>query len=230
MFIFWRLLLAHFVADFPLQLDSIYRLKTKYVWGSFVHSGVFILLAALFLWPLWAVVDFWLFLVFLFISHGLQDFSKILYTRKNNRDTVWFFLFDQFLHIVFISVVLWFPFSVRNFAVAKSSLLYLYFQDGVIMYLVFAVAVGFGGSIFIPYVEKLVQRQEAVEIPPKYKYFGVFERILVVSLVASPGYYFFFTPVVFLIRYFSREKYSRISIIVSIAVAAVFGLALRFSL
>lgn len=230
MFVFWRLLLAHFVADFPLQLDSIYRLKTKYVWGSFVHSGVFILTAALFLWPLWAEIDCWLFLVFLFISHGVQDFSKILYTRKNNRDTVWFFLFDQFLHIIFISIVLLFPFSARNFSVDKSSFLYLYFQDEVIIYLVFAVAVGFGGSIFIPYVEKLVRHQESVEIPPRYKYFGIFERILVMSLVASPGYYFIFTPVVFLVRYFSREKYSRASIIISIVGAAVPGLVLRFFL
>ena len=37
MVIFWRLLLAHLLADFTLQLDIVNRLKRKSAWGMQLH-------------------------------------------------------------------------------------------------------------------------------------------------------------------------------------------------
>lgn len=230
MFIFWRLLLAHFIADFPVQTNKIYFLKTKYPWGSFLHSGIFVSLGALWLWPVWNRPDFWLFLLFLFISHGLQDLLKIIYNQEHRHDTIWLFLLDQVLHIAFISTVFLLPVSLLKYTVDQSAWLYWYSQDKPIIFLTFLVGIGFGGSILIPYVEKLVKRLPRVEIPPKYKYYGVLERMLVVTLVSAPGYWYIFTPVVFLVRFFSRETYSTVSVLVSVLTAVAGGIVLRFIL
>lgn len=228
MFIFWRLILAHFIADFPLQIDRIFHLKVKHTWGSFLHSGVFILVSSLVLWPYWHIAAFWYFLLFLFLAHGFQDLLKIIFTRHLNHDNLWLFLFDQFLHFCFIAVVLLLPFSALHYNPGPGPLFYLYAKDKVIIYLIALVATGYGGAILIPYVEKLVKHQTQVEIPPKYKYQGVIERILVVALIAVPGYFFVLVPGVFFIRYFSRENYSRTAVIVSILSAVTVGLVLRF--
>lgn len=230
MFLFWRLLLAHFIADFPIQTNKIYFLKTKYPWGSFLHSGIFVIVAALLLWPLWYRPDLWLFLLFLFVSHGLQDLLKIIYNRKNSRDTIWLFLLDQVLHIAFISTVFLLPVSLMKYTVNQGSWYYWYSLDKPVIYLTFLVGIGFGGSILIPYVEKLVKKLPQVEIPPKFKYYGVLERILVITLVSVPGYWYIFTPVVFLVRYFSRETYSTVSVLVSVLSAAAGGIILRILL
>ncbi|MDD5259310.1 MAG: DUF3307 domain-containing protein [bacterium] len=227
MFVFWRLLLAHFIADFPIQTNKIYILKTKYPWGSFFHSGIFVISGALLLWPFWERADLWFFLLFLFISHGFQDLLKIIYNRKNSRDTVWLFLLDQILHIAFISTVFLLPLSLVIYTVDQSSWLYWYSQDKPVIYLTFLIGIGFGGSILIPYVEKLVKHLPQVEIPPQFKYYGILERILVITLVSAPGYWYIFTPVVFLVRYFSKEKYSAVSVLVSVLAAVVGGITLR---
>ncbi|MCK5583328.1 MAG: DUF3307 domain-containing protein, partial [Elusimicrobiales bacterium] len=39
MIIFWRLLLAHFLADFTLQFDIVNRLKRKGILGMIIHCG-----------------------------------------------------------------------------------------------------------------------------------------------------------------------------------------------
>lgn len=227
MFIFWRLLLAHFIADFPIQTDKIYLLKTKYPWGSFFHSGIFIIVSILLLWPLWGQPDFWFFLLFLFLSHGFQDWLKIIYNRQASHDTVWLFLFDQILHIVFISTVLLLPLSIINYSSGWSGWFYWYGQDKMIIYLVFLISIGFGGAILVPYVEKMVKHLPQVEIPPKYKYQGVLERMLIVVLISIPGYWYIFTPGVFLVRYFSRENYSTVSVVVSVLGAVAGGILLR---
>lgn len=227
MFIFWRLLLAHFIADFPIQTDKLYFLKTKYPWGSFLHSGIFIMVSVLLLWPLWNRPDFWFFLLFLFVAHGFQDLLKIIYNRQASRDTVWLFIFDQLAHVVFISTVLLLPMSLVRYATGRGAWFYWYSQDKLIMYLVFLVSIGFGGTILIPYVEKLVKHLPQVEIPPKYKYHGVLERMLIVVLISTPGYWYIFTPGVFLVRYFSRENYSTASVMVSVLGAVAGGVLLR---
>ncbi len=227
MFVFWRLLLAHFIADFPIQTNKIYFLKTKYPWGSFLHSGIFVIVAALLLWPLWGRPDFWFFLLFLFVSHGIQDLLKIIYNRKNRHDSVWIFLLDQVLHIAFISTVFLLPISLVKYTIGQGAWFYWYSQDKPIIYLTFLVGIGFGGSILIPYVEKLVKHLPQVEIPPKFKYYGILERILVIILVSTPGYWYVFTPIVFLVRYFSRETYSTVSVLVSFLAAVAGGIILR---
>jgi hypothetical protein len=230
MFIFWRLLLAHFIADFPLQTNKVYFLKTKFPWGSFLHSGIFIMVSILLLWPLWCRTDFWFFLLFLFVAHGFQDLLKIIYNRQSSHDTVWLFIFDQIGHVAFISTVLLLPIGLVRYVTGRDSWFYWYSQDKLIMCLVFLISTGFGGTILIPYVEKLVKHLPQVEIPPQYKYHGVLERMLIVVLISAPGYWYIFTPGVFLVRYFSRENYSTASVVVSVLVAVAGGILLRWLL
>jgi hypothetical protein len=47
------------------------------------------------------------------------------------------------------------------------------------------------------------------------------------TLVSAPGYWYVFTPIVFLVRYFSRETYSTVSVVVSVLAAVAGGIILR---
>lgn len=91
------LLLAHLIADFPLQTDLVYRMKNKSVIGlglhAVVHVAVTILLVrnALVFWPYWFV---------LFLAHFLTDWVKLRW--KASRQAVGFVL-DQIAHLVMIA-------------------------------------------------------------------------------------------------------------------------------
>ncbi len=47
MVLFWRLLLAHVIADFPLQTDAVFAIKKEKRWGVFLHGTIFGLVAIL---------------------------------------------------------------------------------------------------------------------------------------------------------------------------------------
>ena len=101
-----RLFAAHIVADFFLQFDCIN--KGKYCRGfrgilflilhGFIHAIVTYLLLAQ-----W---DNWFIPLFIFITHILTDWVKVVFTNRfcpnHNNSGVVPFLLDQFLHVSFL--------------------------------------------------------------------------------------------------------------------------------
>lgn len=87
------LLLAHLIADFPLQTDLIFRLKTKNWMGVALHAGVHVVVTALLLpsslytWPLLALLG---------VLHFLCDWTK-LRCPSNSQASI--FLLDQAVHV-----------------------------------------------------------------------------------------------------------------------------------
>lgn len=95
---FWRtmttlilLLLAHALADFPLQGEFLSRLKSKHSginipwqWGMLyhclIHAGL-----------VWLITDSWIFFIFEFVAHWVIDYLKC--------DNKISFTVDQGLHI-----------------------------------------------------------------------------------------------------------------------------------
>ena len=92
MFIFLRLLLSHFIADFPLQLKGVYRLKLTKVWGSFVHSAVVVLVCTIMCLPFLKYPEMWVIIFWVWIIHGLQDWIKVAYCEKAKKDNLWIFI------------------------------------------------------------------------------------------------------------------------------------------
>ncbi|MBN1754719.1 DUF3307 domain-containing protein [bacterium] len=105
--LFWRFLLAHFIADFPLQTKAIRAIKSKW-YGVSLHALIFGFLCVFslinyrennYFWPYFYVNKIWLVIGLLTISHLIIDWVKLKLTRKKGRDRLSFFLVDQTLHI-----------------------------------------------------------------------------------------------------------------------------------
>ena len=88
---------AHFIADFLLQPDWLYRSKVKW-WGIPLHALIVAATAYLLLqqWTAWAVP------LLLFVSHGITDFIK---TRSV--DTWRSFCVDQLAHLFLLGGIAW---------------------------------------------------------------------------------------------------------------------------
>ena len=104
MYLFLRLLLAHVLGDFPLQFDSIFRLKTRSVWGIALHSLIFVICAVLLSIPFLHQGLMWWYIIFLGIAHFITDKVKFWLTEEGwkNRNAFWM---DQFIHIFWTGFV-----------------------------------------------------------------------------------------------------------------------------
>ncbi len=200
MFLFYRLLLAHVIADFPLQFTSLYRFKTKSPLGSFVHSGIFGLLAVLLAWPYWNVTRMWGFIFFLWIVHAIQDWLKVLVFEKYKWNNIWVFILDQSLHIGFLGIL--FPLGLAKLTLPESlsQFVFLYNDNNVIIYTIVFVSVGFGGGIFVSYVKNLCYGEKKVDLTSPKKYIQAMERIVIVGLMLLKGYYYLLIPGVWIVH------------------------------
>lgn len=97
--IFYQLLLAHLIADFPLQFNELFKLKVKSKWGVLLHSAIVGVVAILFLLPYVFCIWMWVAIIILIASHFLIDYARVILARKTNLDNLWMFLLDQFCHI-----------------------------------------------------------------------------------------------------------------------------------
>ncbi|MFH1783850.1 MAG: DUF3307 domain-containing protein [bacterium] len=104
MYLFLRLLLAHVLADFPLQFDSIFRMKTKSIWGIALHSLIFALCAMLLSIPFLHQGLMWWYIVFLSVAHLVTDKAKF-WLAEEGWENKKAFLLDQFIHIFWIGFI-----------------------------------------------------------------------------------------------------------------------------
>ncbi len=239
MFLFYRLLLAHLLADFPLQFTQLFRLKVSSRWGTAFHGGIFTLLALILAFPYLAHNSMWVFILLLGIFHILIDETKLSLIRKFKVDNLWLFLVDQGLHIGLIGLVaatslgrLVLNLPLYNF---PSFLTQVYDdpQSKVIIYSIAYLIATFGGTFLIYYLKKtfFTRQLGKVIISRPEKYFGILERFLIVSLVIFPGHFYFFILVVLITRGITciRQKQlgDWIDFLSSTLLAIAMGLILR---
>ncbi|MDD5015001.1 MAG: DUF3307 domain-containing protein, partial [Atribacterota bacterium] len=105
MHLFYRLLLAHVVADFPLQTSQIFKVKTNTEWGVLIHTLIVLIFSILFAFPyledLKVITILWL----IFLSHTLIDKLKMEYSKKIKKESIKILLLDQALHIAIIAIL-----------------------------------------------------------------------------------------------------------------------------
>lgn len=95
--LFW-LFLAHFLADFPLQTNWVYRLKCTSIAGGMAHAvGVFIPLFVVLL-PYLSSEEAWLALATIVVGHFIQDTAQEPWHPKKNRSFLGY-IFDQSGHL-----------------------------------------------------------------------------------------------------------------------------------
>lgn len=101
-------LLAHFLADYPLQPGSLVRLKLKHYVGVFIHGLVHLLVMILILFPFLNSSKIWIGIGIIYLTHNLIDQTKVRLDRKNPEKAKFFYFLDQFLHwTVIIGVCLY---------------------------------------------------------------------------------------------------------------------------
>ena len=102
MFLFYRLLLAHIIADFPLQTDEIFNIKTNKKWGVLIHSGIVLVFSVLLTSKYLENNSVLMIILIIFITHTIIDKLKIKYSKKYSNHELLLFLLDQLLHISII--------------------------------------------------------------------------------------------------------------------------------
>ncbi len=105
MFLFYRLLLAHIIADFPMQTKQIFKVKTDTEWGVLFHTLIVLIFSILFAFPYLEDPKVTIILLVIFLSHTVIDKLKMEYSKKTNNQSLKILLFDQFLHIAIIAAL-----------------------------------------------------------------------------------------------------------------------------
>ncbi|MFC1508205.1 DUF3307 domain-containing protein [Candidatus Omnitrophota bacterium] len=191
MFIFLRLLLAHFIGDFPLQFDSVYKIKCKGPRGVIPHVLIVAAMLILLSWPYLKLVDMWVFIAFVSMTHLFQDQAKMFF-KKGRKETFWQYLTDQFLHIAAISIVLLTYFKDLKppqeaiYPVAK-----IYNNDLLIVCLILIIVATYNGYYMIETFKNTFfeTRHSSTRFE---KWYGMIERLAIV-LVFLPGGAFLIT-------------------------------------
>jgi len=137
-------MLAHMIADYPLQTDWVFKVRHAHRSGILVHILLQVLTTIILLSPYLLNLRTWLVIAGIFVTHLLID-----QIRKNN---IWVFLLDQVLHLgVIIAATLAMrgvepmslPIWLANF----------WFNNALIMILVGFLTASFVGTILILFIK-----------------------------------------------------------------------------
>jgi len=192
MFFFLRLLLGHFIGDFPLQTNKIYGLKHRGLWGGIPHA---LLIVASFLalsWPYLHLPQVWFFIILMGLIHLWQDSVKVSYAGFT-KYSFWLYLLDQCFHIALISTV--FLTGLKNLAppLPVNSLVSLYINDSLIVYLIALIAATYNG-FFLIRIFKLTFMTRVGRYTDFEKWYGMLERALIVTFCVFPKAWIFLAP------------------------------------
>jgi len=105
MFLFYRLLLAHIIADFPMQTNQIFKVKANTEWGVLIHTLIVLIFSILFAFPYLEDPKVMIILLVIFLSHTVIDKLKMEYSKRTKNQSIRVLLLDQALHIAIIAVL-----------------------------------------------------------------------------------------------------------------------------
>ena len=103
-----HLILAHFLADYPLQSDGLVAYKTKHFAGIVVHSLMHVFTSIVLGLPFVLQGNFWIAIAVMFITHNILDQGKVLIHRRFKKaDKFLFYCLDQVAHLAIIAGSSW---------------------------------------------------------------------------------------------------------------------------
>jgi hypothetical protein len=200
MALFWRLLLAHLVADFPLQTDAVFSVKKEKGWGVLLHGTLFGLVAVLLARPFLRSGAVWGGLLILWLLHMVIDKAKLILIGRGREDHLAYFLLDQLLHIGFvglISMVLSRTSHVASITAGPAA-------DIRLIKLTIAYVVSIWASSLLCFYTQAAFSPQKMRFqayqPFLWRLLGYVERGMLTAIVASGGKVFFLIPLAFLPR------------------------------
>ncbi|MBU3955778.1 DUF3307 domain-containing protein [bacterium] len=222
-----RLLLAHAIADFPLQFDGIFAWKKRSYNGCLVHSLIHAAVTVCFFLGSLKSFSFWVYIILLIAVHSVQDYIKVNLWKNPEDDKISYFLIDQLLHVIFICAALLFSFSSSAAyygSLLPADWLILYNDAAFINVISAAVLAGWGGVVLLYYMDKSVYKVEIDALNRFERSYGVIERALVVILIMKGGLYYLLIPCLFLLRLSGMKKQPLYRGILSLVFSSVIGL------
>lgn len=198
MFIYFRLLLAHFIGDFPLQLNPVFNLKQKSLLGGIPHALIIVICSLLLLWPYLDQPATWCFCFFVGCVHLLQDWIKLRCSAP--RLSFWTYIADQLSHAGILALV--FFTDLPGFPQPTDSdnlFLQIYLNDGLILYFIALILVTYNGFYMIRnFKDSFFLKPEQHTIFEKW--YGMLERALIVTCFLLAGGALYLLPAMLLIR------------------------------
>ena len=159
MFLFYRLLLAHVIADFPLQTSQIFKIKMNTQWGVILHTLIVLIFSILFTFPYLENPKVIAILLIIFLSHTIIDKIKLEHSKKIINHSPKIFFIDQILHISIIAI-LTFNFTEKVLLTSPfnnvflSDLIHLYNNDILIISLIGYILSIFFIPILLIYIKE----------------------------------------------------------------------------
>ena len=99
------LLLAHFVADYPLQPSKLVEFKKRDYLGILLHCLIHMALLILVLLPFLHLKSVWIGIAVIFVTHNIIDYFKISFDKKYPACRLVCYLLDQTMHMIVIALV-----------------------------------------------------------------------------------------------------------------------------
>ena len=182
--IFWKILLAHFVADFILQPRSLAENKTR-VRVLLLHALIFFLLSNLSILPEFSSRSL-LALGCLSVFHGVLDYLKNVIQKRDERNLWAYFLVDQALHLLGIAGAV--LFLEEGYRTALVEVLARHWSEpSTFLIGSFFVSIIFGGSFFTgAFCRGFMDPSDSERRPGvdrAGRYLGMVERSLVLTAV-----------------------------------------------
>jgi hypothetical protein len=237
MFLFLRLLLGHFIGDFPLQTSRIYALKHKGLSGCVPH--VLLITASLLAmsWPYLYLPKVWYFILLIGLLHLLQDSIKVSYSGFT-KYSFWLYVLDQCFHITLIATL--FLTDLKNLPppAPANYFVTLYNSDFFITYLIALIFATYNG-FFLIRVFKVTFMKPSGQYTDFERFYGMLERALIVTLAVVPKACLFLTPLLLMrFTFFGLRKKIKIryrrfimprEILLSWSVGLTTGILLRWA-
>lgn len=208
MFIYLRLLLAHFIGDYPLQTGKVYNLKSKGLLGTMLHAGVITLCLGILLWPYISTPGVKTFIVVIGSLHLIQDWIKV--SLLKNIDNVWIYLADQALHVLTSALVFLTPLKDLKplnpnqgwgIALYNNNFLISYLIAVLVAtYLVFYLLYYINRDFHLFQIGKSTLKEKAKPFTTFDKWFGMGERYFIVSLYMISPLFLLSLPLLFILR------------------------------
>lgn len=226
MFLFLRLLLAHFIGDFPFQADQIYREKMHSIQGQILHGLIIGVLCAIFSWPFLSHPAAWGLILVFIVSHIFIDWLKIRIDKKKI-PVFWAFLMDQLLHISVLSLVFLFDFS-RDIPNIQHPLFSLYNSNKLIALVTTYIIVTFAGTYLLDTFKKNYFPRFMETAGSKSINYGLVERGLIMAVFCLFPIWFY--PLVLILLFadiITRRKKGAFDFLLNLIYAGIGGLIIK---
>ena len=251
MSLFIRLILAHFIADFPLQTKEVFHIKSSTRWGVLLHSTIVLVFSTLLSFQYLVNPRVIMIVLIVFITHTIIDKVKLDYLKKNSNSNIKIFILDQFLHISII-FFLTFNFHQKYLLVSPFKnafldyLIEIYNNDILLIYLIGYILSVFFIPILLLYVhddiketqiEKITIRKKVyLKIPSNEIIDKIYRFFLTISAQLLEERYIILIFLVFLAANFVQyklnsdkvDKVFNLKRILNTSLAIFFGILLKF--